>query len=138
VVRVVEVGEHDDAVAPREAPVGQVRADEARAARDQQPHGRGVGTGVGLFSRAGSAALPRLRTVSLYSFRMPARWRFRINHRRSVDSSIPTTTWEAASKMAGSLMSLPAVPCPESSLRPIESRLLLKPRRFCVNSFPNF
>src|SRR5712691_2005344 len=96
VVEVVEVVENDDPVAARKTPVGEVRADKARPACDEQPHeavfARCAGVGVGV--RAAFCA-------SLYSFWMAAFWRLLISQRNSADSSTPTTRRFAASKSVG-------------------------------------
>src|SRR5262249_34215050 len=131
VVEVVEVVEHDDPVAPGEAPVREVRADEAGSARDQDLHCGGAGVG----EAAGSAVC--VRTYELYSFRMPDFCRSAISQRRIADSLTPTTRRFAASYSSGSLTSLPAVPWPSSSFREIESRCCERLRRLPVKAFPN-
>src|SRR5262249_26636616 len=91
VVEVVEIVEHHDPVAPRQAPVRQVRADEARPSRDEDLHEAGFdsadGTGVG----------EGVVWSSWYSFLMAAFCRSLMIHFKSADSSTPTTSRLAAS-----------------------------------------
>src|SRR5204863_6335874 len=151
VVKVVEVVQNDDPVAAREPAAGEVGADETRSPRDEELQGLGTGVGVGVgvgagTSGAGSASSAasvspatgfRGFCASVYRFRIPDLCRFLISQRSSADSSMPTTRWLAASKIAGSLISFPTVPWPLSSLRAMESRRFERSRRLPVNSRPN-
>ena len=101
VVEVVEVVEHRHPIAPRQEPPGEVRADEAGAAGDEdvlthtrcgrayrssdpaRPDHCCVG-GVGAAGASASSS-PSRRTS------MPFFWRLRISRRRIADSSMPMT-----------------------------------------------